>query len=186
MGVLPGASIPSSLHDIDAFLLVDDADKQREQLKLPARVYCFALSQFLAHHLQEEGVFLKITNPGNSPDYNKDVGQSAKFYWGTASKKLCVAKWVLTVNFDSGKQFKEQPCILENWTCRKPFKERDSVQVFCCKRSLEIRRLFYMFSHPLGDLDKLFPVLEPAEKAITRFDDVLQGREPWISEWAKK
>ena len=43
-----------------------------------------------------------------------------------------------------------------------------------------------MLQHPLNDFDKLFPVLEPAEKFLTRFGDVTQGREPWISEWAKK
>lgn len=194
MPVVPGASVPCPLHDVDAFLLVNDSDKQKEQLKLPARVYCFALSQLLAHHLQhriepseqEDFLCLKVLNPANNPDYDKHAGQAAKFYWGTVNKKLCIAKWVLTVNFNPSKDFNDQPCTLENWTCRKSFRGENSFQVFGCKRSLDVRRLLYMLQHPLNDFDKLFPVLERAEKFLTRFDDVIQGGEPWISEWAKE
>ena len=194
MTVESGASLPSSFHDDwGDFLLVNSSDKQKEQLKLPARVYCFALSQLLSHHLrhgfepsQQKILCLEIINPANSPEYDKRAGQAAKFYWGTAHEKLSIAEWVLTVNFDPSEDFKNQSCTLEKWICHKSFRREDALQVFGYKRCLDITRLLYMLEHPLSDFDKLFPVLERAEKFLTRFDDVTRGEEPWISESPKK
>ena len=194
MPVLPEASIPCSLHDIDAFLLSDDSNKQKEQLKLPARVYCFALSQLLIHHLQhrigppksQEHPYLKIINPANSLRYDKNIRQSAKFYWGEVDKKLCIAKWVLSVEFNPAKDFKDQTCTLENWTVYCHPSKEGLFNVFGHKRSLEIGRFLYILQHPAVDLDKFFHVLEPAEKLVTRFNDVAQGSEPWTSEWMKE
>ena len=194
MSVAYGASVPCSFRDdFNDFLLVNDSEKQMEQLKPFASVYCFALSQLLSHHLrhgfepsQQKILFLEIVNSANSPEHDKRAGQAAKFYWGTVHKKLSIAEWVLTVNFDRSKDFNNQPCTLEKWTCHKSYVKEDALQVFGHKRCLDVTRLLYMLEHPLSDFDKLFPVLERAERFITRFGDVTEGCEPWISESSKK
>ena len=194
MPVAYGASVPCSFHDdFGDYLLVNDPDKQKEQLKLPARVYCFALSQLLSHHLrhglepsEQKALFLEIVNSANSPKYDKCAGQAAKFYWGTVHEKLSIAQWVLTVNFDPSEDFNNQPCTLEKWICHKSYTKEDALQVFGYKRCLDVTRLLYMLEHPLSDFDKLFPVLERAERFITRFGDVTEGCEPWIPELSKK